>query len=89
MRSEADHTTQVLCQMYSTTLRFFTMKIIRTDVTMAWIINVYCICLWSQNISSRSRGPKNMPLVRFAHSCHIFMTSQTRGNILLTTGIKA
>ena len=28
-----------------------------------------------------------MPLVRFAHSCHIFMTSQTRGNILLTTGI--
>ena len=33
------------------------------------------------NISSRSRGHKNMPLVRFAHSCHIFMTSQTRGNI--------
>ena len=30
---------------------------------------------------------KNMPLVRFAHSCHIFMTSQTRGNILYTTGI--
>ena len=27
-----------------------------------------------------------MPLVRFAHSCHIFMTSQTRGNILFTTG---
>ena len=28
-----------------------------------------------------------MPLVHFAHSCHIFMTSQTRGNILYTTGI--
>ena len=28
-----------------------------------------------------------MPLVRFAHSCHIFMTTQTRGNILYTTGI--
>ena len=28
-----------------------------------------------------------MPLVRFAHSCHIFMTSQTRGNILYTPGI--
>ena len=27
-----------------------------------------------------------MPLIRFAHSCHIFMTSQTRGNILYTTG---
>ena len=25
-------------------------------------------------------------LVRFVHSCHIFMTSKTRGNILYTTG---